>query len=438
MQNFMFLIGCSIQKVPLYMHIYVLDRRPPLFIFPDTRLLIISVSFVSQRISNCIADSKCKRLRIMTPSTPNKPTHRDRLLTDEGLLPNQNVTSSDNRFSMVMQTDGNLVLRGPQNQPMWSSGTEGNTDVFDVVMQGDGNLVVYDNRSNPLWASVTPGNPGATFIVYSDGNAVVYGTNNETLWATHTVVPPEPDGPTSRSQLLAGQGLVPGDSLDSQDGNWKLDMQADGNLVFYGPNNKATWASNTAGHSSVWDLVMQSDGNLVVFDASGNSLWASDTSGNPNATLEVEDGAFVIYNSKNEPIWSVGQAVATNGTGSASIATLTSTELLMSTGFTNSMGVSATANSTVNPSTASSNSSAHIGEILGGILGGAVLVLLVICIYLLLNRRKIERHSTAPLIPLERYSANLEPVKITQEPLFPSTETPHEEDDVEQTVEEDM
>jgi hypothetical protein len=373
----------------------------------------------------------------MTPTTPNTPTHRDRLLVNEGLLPNQNITSPDNRFSMVMQTDGNLVLSGPQSQPMWSSGTAGHTNIFDVVMQNDGNLVVYDNSSNPLWSSNTAGNPGAIFIVYSDGNAVVYGTNNETLWATHTVVPPTPETPTSRNRLLSGQGLIPGDSLESQDGSWKLAMQSDGNLVLYNSSNQAVWATNTAGRTNIWDLIMQADGNLVVFDTSGDTLWGSDTSGNANATLEIEDGGFVIYNAQNDPIWSIGQVAATNGTASPSFATL-STGSPTSTSFTNSMGVSSTVRSTGIPSTvSSSNSSARIGGIVGGVLGGSVLVLLAICIYLLLTRRKAGRDSTAPVFPPERSSANLEPVKTAQEVLLPSAETPSEEDNVEQTVAED-
>jgi hypothetical protein len=55
---------------------------------------------------------------------------------------NASIRSQDGRFVLVLQGDGNLVLYGPQGQPLWASNTAGHSDVWDAVMQGDGNFVV--------------------------------------------------------------------------------------------------------------------------------------------------------------------------------------------------------------------------------------------------------------------------------------------------------
>jgi len=45
----------------------------------------------------------------------------------------------------------------------------------------------------------------------------------------------------------AGTTIYPGDSVTSPNGQFKLIMQGDGNLVEYGIGNQVLWASNTAG-----------------------------------------------------------------------------------------------------------------------------------------------------------------------------------------------
>ena len=91
-------------------------------------------------------------------------------------MPGNSIRSDDRRFTFVMQFDGNLVLYGPQNQPLWASNTAGQTTIFDGIMQGDGNLVLYNGQNQPLWASNTSGKPGAWLIAQNDGNVVIYNT----------------------------------------------------------------------------------------------------------------------------------------------------------------------------------------------------------------------------------------------------------------------
>ena len=240
---------------------------------------------------------------------PAPPSHPDRLMPGEGLAIGRSITSSDGRFRMILQSDGNLVLYAPNNLALWASNTAGHSDVWDVVMQGDGNLVVYNVFGHPLWASNTAGRPGAWLIAQNDGNAVIYDPANHPLWATNTVVPGTPHGPTRPDQLLSGEGLLVGQSIKSGDGHTRLVLQGDGNLVLYDVAGRALWASNTAGHVNVWDAVMQGDGNLVIYDVHGRPLWASNTAGHGGAHLVIQNDAnAVIYDPGNHPLWASNTA----------------------------------------------------------------------------------------------------------------------------------
>ncbi len=244
------------------------------------------------------------------PVMPAKPTHGDRLLPGQGLLPGNRITSTDGRFKFTMQADGNLVLYGPDNQPLWATNTSGHLNIFDVIFQTDGNLVLYDGMNEPLWASGTNGKPAASVIVQNDGNVVIYDTGNHPLWASNTVVPAQPAKPTHGDRLLPGEGLLAGGSISSADGRFKLTMQGDGNLVLYGPSHQPLWASNTSNHNNIWDAILQTDGNLVVYDAHNHPLWATGTNGKPAAYFVVQnDGNAVLYDRGNHPLWASNTVV---------------------------------------------------------------------------------------------------------------------------------
>jgi hypothetical protein len=252
------------------------------------------------------------RTNTVVPQEAAPPTQTDRLLSGQGLIPGKSIVSMNGRFTFVLQSDGNLVLYGPQSQPMWASNTAGRTNVREVSMQNDGNCVLYDACNAHLWASNSANNPGAYLVVQHDGNTVIYNSANYPIWATNTVVPPEPTAPTQPDRLLSGQGLVPGSSLTSPNGLFTFTLQMDGNIVLYGPSpyNFVLWATDTAGHFNVWDSVMQNDGNFVAYNAFGAPYFATNTNGHSGAYLIVQDDAnVVIYDSKNTAIWSTGTAI---------------------------------------------------------------------------------------------------------------------------------
>lgn len=95
------------------------------------------------------------------------------MLPGDALHADEAVTSCDGRFSLVMQSDGNLVLYQANVGALWNTATAGTTPSA-FVMQEDGNAVVYSAAGSALWNSGTYGQPGAYLTVQDDGNVVVY------------------------------------------------------------------------------------------------------------------------------------------------------------------------------------------------------------------------------------------------------------------------
>lgn len=109
----------------------------------------------------------------------------DRLATEERLYPGRYLRSSDGRYHLALQSDGNLVLYSPGYRVLWASGTAGRSP-HSLLMQADGNLVLYGTGSQgALWSSGRTGSGTFAFTLQSDGNGVVYGPAGA-LWTTGT------------------------------------------------------------------------------------------------------------------------------------------------------------------------------------------------------------------------------------------------------------
>ncbi len=108
----------------------------------------------------------------------------DHIRPNQALFRNYYIRSSDGRYSLIMQADGNLVLYAPGYRPLWHSHTYGNPGAY-LAVQGDGNLVVYSASNRPLWWSGTKANP-SHLIMQSDGNLVQYNIFAQALWHTRT------------------------------------------------------------------------------------------------------------------------------------------------------------------------------------------------------------------------------------------------------------
>jgi GH25 family lysozyme M1 (1,4-beta-N-acetylmuramidase) len=226
----------------------------------------------------------------------------------QGLVAGESYASCDGRFSLAMQTDGNLVLYRDGAGATWASNTSG-SDGYVAVMQGDGNFVLYGHHSNPLWAAGTNGHDGANLALQDDGNLVVYAPGAKPVWASNTVFPAPPPAPSGCGTIHPGQGLTAGKEYASCDGRYTLAMQTDGNLVLYHNGVGALWATMTNGKDG-YNAIMQGDGNFVLYDTKNRPLWASNTSGHDGAFLATQtDGNLVVYASDDKALW----ATMTNG-----------------------------------------------------------------------------------------------------------------------------
>ena len=119
--------------------------------------------------------------------------------------------------------------------------------------------------------------------------------------------------PGSRSsqgtELVAGTELKSGSWLASSNGEYRLVMRADGNLVLSWEGHPL-WASNTAKHPGA-RLAMQADGDLIVYQGN-RPIWTSGTDRGGNALyyLSLQDnGNVAIYSPARKPIWATNTAL---------------------------------------------------------------------------------------------------------------------------------
>lgn len=208
------------------------------------------------------------------------------------LLPGYALVSPSGKYTLAMQTDGNLVEYGPAGV-VWNAGlgSPGST----LTMQTDGNLVVYQANGTAAWGSATDTFPGAYVTVQDDGNLVIY-QGGRALWT--------PSSGRLFDQLFPGQSLGVNQTLRSTDHRFVVVMQGDGNLVEYqGPT--ALWSTRTNGNTGA-TAIMQTDGNLVIYKPGGVAIWDSHTAGKPGTRLVLQNDANLVVYQGGTAVWSRG------------------------------------------------------------------------------------------------------------------------------------
>ncbi|AGL15579.1 peptidoglycan binding domain-containing protein [Actinoplanes sp. N902-109] len=109
--------------------------------------------------------------------------------------------------------------------------------------------------------------------------------------------------PNSLFRLGSGQQLAPGDALVN--GSTQLEMQTDGNLVVFGLNHVAVWATGTNQAGST--LEMQTDGNLVVYAPGHVAVWATGTN-QAGSSLDMQsDNNLVVFAPGRAVMWASAQ-----------------------------------------------------------------------------------------------------------------------------------
>jgi hypothetical protein len=203
----------------------------------------------------------------------------------------ESLTSADQRYEMLFQRDGNLVVYASRGRVVWASNTHAPGGQF--VAQSDGNLVIYSASGVPVWASGSV-SPASTLLMQDDGNLVDYSLlTGKAVWAT---------GGDRTDVLPTSRALGTTQTLRSPNGRYQAIMQADGNFVVYRSGGTPLFASRTSGAGA--RLVMQADGNIVIYNAYGAPLWTTHTGPDPRTVLVLQDdGNLVAYRSNGSPAW---------------------------------------------------------------------------------------------------------------------------------------
>ena len=105
------------------------------------------------------------------------------------LAPGQFITSRNGRVMLVLQTDGDLVVKCTDTwRPIWHSGTGRRyvNHMNRAVLQRDGNLAVLDYRGVAIYNSNSQHRGGAMLVVQDDGNVVMYSNYGRAVWDTRT------------------------------------------------------------------------------------------------------------------------------------------------------------------------------------------------------------------------------------------------------------
>lgn len=109
---------------------------------------------------------------------------RNYLQEGDFLLPGDKLFSQNQKYYLIYQTDGNLVVYDSTGNRQWASNKEGTA--WRTYMQDDGNLVVYTDDSKPIWSSGVYGSQykGSKLVVEDNGDLVIYHQNQK-IWSNN-------------------------------------------------------------------------------------------------------------------------------------------------------------------------------------------------------------------------------------------------------------
>lgn len=165
---------------------------------------------------------------------------------------------------------------------------------------GDIHATLYNTTS--AFRDVTSGNN----LLYSAGKGydLATGLGSPNWAALASALPGSAGCGAAAAAATPGPSLTmtAGQSKDSPSGQYRLTMQADGNLVVYG-NGRALWASNTSG-TGASSFVVQPDGNAVIYRPNGVAVWSSGTSRvKAPVTLELTDLGDLRMTKDGSVVW---------------------------------------------------------------------------------------------------------------------------------------
>ncbi len=223
----------------------------------------------------------------------------ERLIAGQAIRENQMIRSENGEYFAKQQSDGNLlVIKKSGGATVWSSNV-----TFDrnergrgmyLTMLKDGNLAQYrTGLTLPKWSTDTKGNDGAYAMVTNDGKLLVKSKSDAQLWPL-----------VMGSTLKSGDKLMQSQTLMSDNGSYRLTYQFDRNFVLYDAKGKALWSQDGSGVFNGDYVQMRTDGELGTV-SSGHISWSAGKFG-AGAFLKVTDiGDVVVFASDGKTVkWS--------------------------------------------------------------------------------------------------------------------------------------
>jgi endonuclease/exonuclease/phosphatase family metal-dependent hydrolase len=215
-------------------------------------------------------------------------------------------------FAMDIDTDGKVdlvrIFRTAEGQRaadiLYSSGTSfyrptAAISISPDVAPGDADSVLL-NASKPL-----------------SGKASFFNLQNVSGQAYARIITAEKNYTYDASdRLTAGHTLEQGHYIRSANGQYKLIVHENGDLVLLNIAGQTLWHTNTPG-SGATVLAMQGDGNLVLY-RDGSPVWDTDTATYSTAIYPAlalivkDDGNVALETSANTPIWQTKYATPPN------------------------------------------------------------------------------------------------------------------------------
>ena len=100
--------------------------------------------------------------------------------------------------------------------------------------------------------------------------------------------------------------------LQSRNGQYKLHLRKNGNLVFT-CRARTIWTSQTV-NNTVDFLYFDEDGtNLILRGKDNSTIWRAPTTRLGKKLVLQDDGKLVLYNSCNTSIWEIANKICSEG-----------------------------------------------------------------------------------------------------------------------------
>jgi len=115
-------------------------------------------------------------------------TYSSTLLCGQTLMPGMKIDSHNGLYHLAMNSDGNLVLTGPGGTK-WESRTTGHPGAR-LELREDGYIAIYDRDNHEISLDAKPfpdaAFPDATLEMQNDGNLVFFNSSHHGEWASDT------------------------------------------------------------------------------------------------------------------------------------------------------------------------------------------------------------------------------------------------------------